>query len=244
MTAKILVVDDEDALRKAIAFDLTKKGFEVFQASSGIEAMTIVKREKINLVLSDIRMPNGDGVELIKEIKALDAGAPIVIFMTGFSDLSLIDAYHEGAAAVVAKPFNRKALLELINRMIISPSERWKTPLERVDADLDIELKFPELNEAVKARVVNIGRGGMFVALESGIIPNTDQLISFSIKFKNGSSVRASIQGQAAVRWIRAANEDLPAGIGAEFFFVEEDCRQEIMAFIENKNPKSFIPKC
>ena len=65
----ILIVDDEIDLRDSIAFDYKRKGFNVLVASSGNEAFEIVKKNKVNVVLSDVRMPDGDGIELLYNIK-------------------------------------------------------------------------------------------------------------------------------------------------------------------------------
>ena len=107
----ILIVDDDAALRKALVFDFTRKGFQVLSAGNGKDAYELVKNQRVDLILTDVRMPGGDGVELLDRVKSLCPELPIVIFITGFTDLTIVDAYAKGVDAIFAKPFDRKMLM-------------------------------------------------------------------------------------------------------------------------------------
>ena len=110
---KILLVDDETAMRGTIANILRSKGFDVVEASGGDEAFSLFKeQEDINLVVSDIRMPEGDGMELLKNIKSLK-DTPVII-MTGYSQYQTEDLLDLGAETVLNKPFNPMNFFELI----------------------------------------------------------------------------------------------------------------------------------
>jgi DNA-binding NtrC family response regulator len=106
----LLVVDDEDALREAIAFDFKRKGFAVHSVDNGRKALEIVKRTPIDLIISDIRMADGDGLELLHEVRQRDPEVPVVVFVTGFADTTEEECLRKGAWKVFAKPFDRKAL--------------------------------------------------------------------------------------------------------------------------------------
>lgn len=110
----ILVVDDELQLREALIFDLTRRSCHVYQAGNGSEALEIVKNHPIDIVISDVRMPNGDGVFLLKEIRKMNTKTPIVMLATGFADLSAEEAIHLGAYGLVEKPIDRKKLFQLL----------------------------------------------------------------------------------------------------------------------------------
>ena len=124
----ILVVDDEELLLKSIVYDLKRKGFQVLACENGTRALELVKANHIDLVISDIRMPDGDGVSLLEQIKAYDSRIPVVILMTGFSDVSEEECLQKGAKAVLAKPFDRKifmsSILESLGLPNPSPSEK------------------------------------------------------------------------------------------------------------------------
>ena len=114
----ILVVDDDADLREAFSDIFTLKGAHVFVASGGHEAMKIVTQNKIDLVLSDVRMPNGSGVELLDEIKKHNSAIPVVLLITGFADISAAEAKTKGAFALLEKPINQLKLLELVNNAL------------------------------------------------------------------------------------------------------------------------------
>jgi len=162
----ILIVDDETALRKALIFDFKRRGFQVLDAGNGKDAFELVKSGKVDIVLTDVRMPGGDGVELLDRVKERNPTVPVVMFITGFADLALEDAYDKGADAVFAKPFDRKSLIGTVINAVGSKEEIWGAKkVERVNVDFKIELQFSGLDHAVQGRVLNIGRGGIFVAL-------------------------------------------------------------------------------
>ncbi|MEW6055487.1 MAG: response regulator [Bdellovibrionota bacterium] len=110
----ILVVDDDETLRNAIAFDFKRKGFTVLVSESGAKAFELVKANKIDLVISDIRMPGGDGLSLLEQIRAYNPGIPAVIFVTGFADTTEESCLAKGAKKVIAKPFDRKHLMTTV----------------------------------------------------------------------------------------------------------------------------------
>lgn len=238
----ILVVDDEESLRKAIIFDFKRKGFVVTGAENGTQAFEIVKNNRIDVVLTDVRMPGGDGIELLDKVKALNPELPVVMFITGFADITLDEAYDRGVDAVFAKPFDRKALLAAVLRTMGDKDEKWSSrTAERIETDLNIVLHFSDLGMAVEGNVMNVGRGGIFVSLKDKF-PTAESKVSFDIKFGGGQPGR--LQGNGIVRWIRIQeNPGRPAGCGIEFEYLSDDSRKQVITFINNLKTKAFIPK-
>lgn len=113
---KILVVDDEEDMRDIISFDLKRKGFVCFVASDGREAIQILEKNKIELVISDIRMPGMNGIQMLEEIRRVNPVMPKVFFLTGFSDISADDCLKKGAQEVFSKPFDKHTLFDAIRR--------------------------------------------------------------------------------------------------------------------------------
>jgi len=124
--ATILIVDDEADLRDAISFDFKRKGFKVLTASCGEEAVRVIDSNKIDLILSDVRMPNGDGLSILDHVKKKNVFTPVVMFITGFADITLEEAFERGADAVFSKPFDRKVLMESVIRAIQPMPERFQ----------------------------------------------------------------------------------------------------------------------
>jgi two-component system, NtrC family, response regulator HydG len=114
----VLLVDDEPDLREILAFDFKMQGCTVYEAGSGKEGFEVVKKNDIDLVVSDIRMANGTGVDLLEWIKSYNPTRPIVFLLSGFSDVSEKDAKEKGAVALFNKPFNRKELLRAITESL------------------------------------------------------------------------------------------------------------------------------
>ncbi len=102
---KILVVDDEDDLRELLVSEFEFHGFEVLSADSGNSAIAVLEREKVDLVLSDVRMPNGNGVWLLQQIRAKFGTTLPVFFLTGFSDINEEKAVKLDSQGLFHKPF-------------------------------------------------------------------------------------------------------------------------------------------
>jgi len=238
----VLIVDDEEALRQAIVFDFQRKGFQVLEAESGNKALEIVKKTKVDVVLTDVRMPDGGGVELLNAVKKLNPQLPIVMFITGFADMTLEDAYDQGADAVFSKPFDRKALLGAVLKAISSDEEKWSArKFERIESDFSIDITCPDLGTSIKGRALNLGRGGMFVKLDKDF-PAAGTKIFFQIKLEGGNS--NGISGQGLVRWSRIhASQDFPSGCGIEFEFLDDSIRKRLIEIINDLKTHKFIPK-
>lgn len=112
----ILVVDDEDEIRELIAEYLEMRGYRVVRASSGTEALKVMDANPtVNLILTDIRMPGGDGVSLLKSLRTKDSSCPIVVMMTAFADFSESQALANGANGYLRKPFDVKELMAKVD---------------------------------------------------------------------------------------------------------------------------------
>jgi DNA-binding NtrC family response regulator len=120
-TMRVLVVDDEAPLLLTLTANLELEGFDVVGATNADEALTELVNGEFDLVLSDIRMPGMNGVELFRRIKQLAPELPVVL-MTGFALEGLVqDAMKEGAYTVLPKPCPVEQVLEVLGRAIRGP---------------------------------------------------------------------------------------------------------------------------
>jgi len=121
-TMTLLVVDDEPDMREIVAFEFKKSGFNILMASNGKEAFEIIRNNNVDLVLSDVNMPNGSGIELFEKIKQECHPAPTVIFITACSSDLMQELTKMGVTYVFSKPFNRKdvfeKVLEILNQQV------------------------------------------------------------------------------------------------------------------------------
>jgi DNA-binding NtrC family response regulator len=114
---KILVVDDDSTLREAIA-GLLSKHFYVSKAASGNEAIEFLKSNSMDIVITDVRMPQGTGVDLLNWVRSVDPEFPVVVFISGFTDVTEDAAIKNGAFTILNKPFKSKSLFEVIDQII------------------------------------------------------------------------------------------------------------------------------
>lgn len=109
----VLVVDDEDEIRKAIEIYLKSEGINVLSAKDGIEALSILNEEEVHLILMDIMMPNMNGIEATFKIRK-DKNIPIIMLSAKSEDTDKILGLNIGADDYITKPFNP---LELVARV-------------------------------------------------------------------------------------------------------------------------------
>jgi len=113
---RILVVDDERRARRVLQIMLEDLGFESVAAESGEAALHCLQSEKIDLVLTDMRMPGMSGIELLTRLRALDAEIPVII-MTAFGTVqSAVEAMKQGAFDYILRPFDVEALEAIIGK--------------------------------------------------------------------------------------------------------------------------------
>lgn len=237
----ILVVDDEKNIREMLAFAIEMEGYQVKTAGDGLEALTLIKQSPIDLVISDIKMPKSDGVELLDKAKEGNDEVPIILMMTGFSEFSIEEAYHRGAEAFFSKPIDTKALFGMIERLLLPDEERWSQEQTEVAVEMNVSIQFSSLDHAIDAKVCSLGRGGMFVSLSPEEVPQINDAVDFKLTPKDGSSL---LEGSGIVRWARIHGTDnFPPGCGIEFLYLPDAHRKKIIELITSKNPKAYIPK-
>ena len=111
---QILIVDDQNGIRRIMTAIIQDDGFQVVDVEDGYRAIDIVKNARFDLVFLDIKMPGINGVQTFREIKKLRPET-LVVMMTGFDVAELIDAaFEEGAIGVVHKPFEPEQILDII----------------------------------------------------------------------------------------------------------------------------------
>lgn len=117
---KILIADDEPDILEFVCYNLTKEGFEVSRATNGLEALQKAKEIKPHLILLDIMMPEMDGVEVCKELRAIpEFENTIIAFLTARSeDYSQIVGFEVGGDDYITKPIRPRVLISRINALL------------------------------------------------------------------------------------------------------------------------------
>lgn len=125
---RILIVDDERGVRESLKF-VFSKGFSVHEADSLETALAKVREAPPAVVLLDVLMPKTDGIEVLRQIKALHPGCE-VIMLTALNNRQIADqAFHFGAFDLVGKPFDVVHLLARVNAALAKSIHRAENPL-------------------------------------------------------------------------------------------------------------------
>lgn len=127
MSKKILVVDDDIAFCSLLQTFLTKKGFDVTNSFTGKDAFDIINKDTFDIVITDIRLPDSDGLEILKTVKEKSYQTPVIL-MTGYTDIkTAVSAMKSGAFDYVGKPINPDELLHTIKAALLKKEQSTHT---------------------------------------------------------------------------------------------------------------------
>lgn len=119
----ILIVDDEPEMRLAMSHALSRSGYDVESASNGIEALEKIKKDAFDAVITDIKMPEMSGMQVLEEVKKISPLIP-VIMVTAFGTIdNAVEAMKEGASDYIIKPFSSDVLEETVNKVFEKSKE-------------------------------------------------------------------------------------------------------------------------
>ncbi len=122
---KILIVEDDSVMREMLAIDFTNKGYDVETAEGAIEAMGLIQDQEFHVILSDYRMPEGDGLQLLHELNKFKEQSnfyktsSLFFMLTGYSDTPPQELMAQGICQVFSKPFDRKKMHTVIKEQLL-----------------------------------------------------------------------------------------------------------------------------
>lgn len=118
---RVLVIDDEEGVRATLAANLELAGFEVSEAASVREAVEVLRRRRVDMIVSDVRMPDRDGVSGLDDLRAVQPDVPAV-FVTGYDADGVVEpAMAKGAYTVLRKPVSIERVVDVVRRGARSP---------------------------------------------------------------------------------------------------------------------------
>src|SRR5260221_1804743 len=115
---QILVVDDEPNLRRVLSAQLERDGYDVHTAEDGEQALTILKEHHIDLVITDLRMPRIDGMELLRRTQKIDAELPVVMITAHGTVDNAVEALKPGAFDYLTKPFDQVEVRTIVAKAL------------------------------------------------------------------------------------------------------------------------------
>ena len=229
--ATILFVEDEPFLRESMGAWLEKRAGRAICAEHGEAALAIVGANKVDLVVSDVRMPVMDGIALLESLRRAEP-RPRVILITGFSDLSLREAYEMGADAIVEKPINRDELLRAVEHSLAEPEELWRQSAPP-GAAATLRVNFRSLAAALQEKRIAFGRRGFFIKSSAAL---REGPVDFAVEFATDRQV---LSGQGIVRW--TARGEGQAGI--EIVRLDDACRSWALDLLRQRPSVAYIPR-
>lgn len=120
MAKRILAVDDSPTMRQLLRVTLTRAGFEVAEGADGVDGLAKASKESFDLVLSDVNMPNMNGLEMVRKLRLLGAYrfTPVVLITTESAIEKKLEGKAAGATGWIVKPFEPEQLLAVVNKVL------------------------------------------------------------------------------------------------------------------------------
>ena len=117
----ILIVDDSASVRQVVSITLRQAGYDVIEGHDGKDALSKLTGQKVHLIISDVNMPNMDGISLVKAVKQLPAYkfTPIVMLTTESHEAKKREGQEAGAKAWILKPFKPDQLLGVVQKLVL-----------------------------------------------------------------------------------------------------------------------------
>ncbi|WP_137971968.1 two-component system response regulator RssB [Pseudomonas sp. F(2018)] len=145
-SAKLLIIDDDEVVRASLAAYLDDSGFQVLQAGNGLQGLEVFEREQPDVIICDLRMPQIDGLELIRRINVINSEVPVIVVSGAGVMSDAVEALRLGAADYLIKPLEDLAVLEHSIRRALDRSQlrlenqRYREKLEAANRELQASL--------------------------------------------------------------------------------------------------------
>jgi two-component system, LuxR family, response regulator FixJ len=181
----IHVIDDDAAMRDSLAFLLDVNGFRVQVYESADAFLGGIGNEAINCVISDIRMPGMNGIELVRQLKNQGASCPVIL-ITGHGDVALaVEAMKAGAADFIEKPFDDEALLGTIRAALGARAAPPGESSARKEAEARLAELSPRERDVLQGLVA--GKINKVIAHDLSISPRTVEVYRANLMAKTGA---------------------------------------------------------
>jgi CheY-like chemotaxis protein len=237
---KVLLVDDEPFILSVMKSYLDPALYEIDTAGCGNDALEMIKAKTYDCVVTDVRMPNGGGHELLTAVRETNKLGPPIMFATGFSDIPPEELMSRGADSFILKPFNSDDFNKELSRLVLPEAERLSMRPNYYEAIKGIQVSAPGIFKTGSAGEVALGRGGFFTTLQpEGIRAN--QNLRFTIDIGDGKTLK----GCGRKIWTRRSRTLNPAcaGTGVLLEYLEPESLPLFLSFLKERTPFSVIPK-
>lgn len=168
------IIDDDEGLRESLAFLLRSAALEVRSFESAKAFLEVLPDAALSCVITDVRMPDMSGIELLRRLKELKIGVPVIV-ITGHGDIALaVEAMKIGAADFFEKPFDDDLLVASVRAALQQQEDQTKRGAERAEIEHRIATLSPREKDVLTGLIV--GRANKQIAFDLGISPRTVEI--------------------------------------------------------------------
>jgi two-component system, LuxR family, response regulator FixJ len=185
--AVVHVIDDDDAARESLEFLLRSANFQVIPYDSGTAFLRSLPKAPFGCIITDVRMPDLTGIELLRRLKDLNAKMPVIV-ITGHGDVPIaVEAMKLGAADFFEKPFDGDAMVAAVQAVFAESRKDADREAERKELDDRLATLTPRERDVLKGLVA--GNPNKIIAYDLGISPRTVEIYRANVmtKMKSGN---------------------------------------------------------
>ncbi len=236
-TPRLLIIDDEQELCDNLSTVLELRGFKTYKSSDPKRAIEMVYELDLDFIVTDIRMPQHDGFDVMNIVRKSHRYSPQIIFITGFSNYSLAEALDLGAVTILTKPIDHEKLISVIlENYIESHYER-----ERF---FDLKKKFLAFsNETIPVDDCQLGFGGIFVPASYKKNRQVPNVSGTRVELKLALPGKKEINTICELVWSREKGDnDFVPGYAFKFINISENDYEEVRNLVREKKITSYIP--
>lgn len=234
---KIFILEDEIDLNEMIAIELESRGYDITTFYNPKDFLKAFSEIRPDLLITDLRLPEVSGEEIIKMVKKIDAYNPPIIAITAYNDVPSQKLFHIGVESVIYKPFQLLLLSSTIERLCIPWEQRLQLDIEKYEQYAGWIRKLDEN----KMDDILIGRGGFSFSTKEKIENN--EIVEFSIRVKNQEGIFLS--GKGIIRWNMVKlihnEQEIVNKYGIEFVYLDDKSKEYIISLRYN-NIIPYIP--
>jgi CheY-like chemotaxis protein len=228
----VLVVEDEPILLEMTSKWFEREGCRVLTAENGVPAFEQLTSTKVDLIVTDIRMPRVDGISLLQSVKVRGIYTPSILFVSSDSDMASRDACDLGVEATFPKPVVRPELISAAERILSEKRLLWSAPWRGGRGAL-LSAAFASLSSALRSGQIAFGSGGF--SLESDFLLQ-DEPVELAIEFV---AEACKIGGCGFVRWSSPRDRR----VGIEIARLDDAARDWVIHQTSQNSTVSFIPR-
>lgn len=206
--ALVHVIDDDEAMRDSLAFLLRTVGIDVRTHESAAAFLDLVPKVEAGCVITDVRMPGVSGIDLLRRLRELKLGVPVIV-ITGHGDVPLaVEAMKIGAVDFLEKPFDDDVLLAAVRSALSQLDRDGKRDVERREIEGRLAALSNRERDVLKGLVG--GRANKQIAYDLGISPRTIEVYRANLMTKMQAATLSDLVRMALIAGILGPSSDGP----------------------------------